>query len=161
MAAPTRPVEPLVVHAPGDPDGHRAVLRVLLGVAVTVAAALTLTPEGTGWAWGSPLVELRWYAAGLDSGATVVQLIGNLGLLVVPAALAVLLWPSLGRPAVLAGIALAVGAGIEMLQFLLSIGRVVSPLDAALNAVGAVAAGLLAAHAHRLVAASWLNWNSP
>ena len=154
MAAPTRSDERPVVRTAGDPDRHRAVLRVLLGVAVTVAAALTLTPEGTGWAWGSPLVELRWYAAGLDSGATVVQLVGNLGLLVVPAALGVLLWPPLGRPAVLAGVALAVGTGIEMLQFLLSIGRVVSPLDAALNAVGAVAAGLLVAHVQRLVVAS-------
>ena len=63
--------------------------------------------RGPGWAWGAPLTELRWYATGLDSEATVLQLVGNL------------------------------------LQWALPLGRVVSPLDAALNALGAVLAGLL------------------
>ena len=39
----------------------------------------------------------------------------------------------------------AVGTGIELLQWALPLGRVVSPVDAALNAAGAVVAGLLVA----------------
>jgi hypothetical protein len=35
-------------------------------------------------------------------------------------------------------------------QWLLPLGRVVSPLDAVLNATGAVAAGLVVAHARRM-----------
>jgi hypothetical protein len=128
----------------------RPALHVLLAGALVVVAALTLTPEGTGWAWGSPATEVRWYATGLDSAATVLQLAGNLGLLVVPAALAVLLWPSLGRPARLVSAALAAGVGVELLQGALSLGRVVSPMDAVLNAAGAVAAGLLVASVARL-----------
>ena len=135
---------------PDRTQSIRPVLHVLLAGAVAMVAALTLTPEGTGWAWGSPTTELLWYATGLDSPATMLQLVGNLGLLVVPAALAVLLWPSLGRPAHLVAVALAGGAGIEVLQWALSLGRVVSPLDAALNAAGAVAAGLLVASVDRL-----------
>ena len=85
-----------------------------LGLALTlgVVAALTLLPQGTGWAWGSPGTELRWYAAGLDSTTTVLQLIGNVGLLTAPAVLAVLRWPALGRPGPLAAAALATGAVI-------------------------------------------------
>jgi hypothetical protein len=131
------------------PDGTgtaRPVLRLLLGAALLAVAALTLTPDGRGWAWGSPVTELRWYAGGLDSATTMVQLLGNLGLLVVPGALMVLLWPASGRPDRLAGAALAAGAAVELLQWALPLGRVVSPLDAVLNAVGAVAAGLLVRH---------------
>jgi hypothetical protein len=128
----------------------RSGLQALLALAVAVVAALTLTPRGTGWAWGSPANELQWYATGLDSTATLLQLVGNLTLLVVPAALAVLLWPSLASPARLAGAALAAGISIEMLQGCLSLGRVVSPLDAVLNAAGAVVAGSLVAAVHRL-----------
>jgi len=130
-------------------DGTRtapAVLRLVLGAALVAVAALTLTPDGTGWAWGSPVAELRWYAGGLDSATTMVQLLGNLGLLVVPGALMVLLWPASGRPDRLAGAALAAGTAVELLQWALPLGRVVSPLDAVLNAVGAVAAGLLVRH---------------
>ncbi|MGY1883711.1 VanZ family protein [Blastococcus sp. SYSU DS0753] len=118
-----------------------------LGAALLAVAALTLAPEGTGWAWGSPAVELRWYLGGLDSGATVLQLLGNLVLLVVPAALAVLRWPALGRPGRLVLAATATATAIELLQWALPLGRVVSPLDAVLNAAGAVAAGLLVAAA--------------
>ena len=121
--------------------GTRAVLSSLLGAALVTVAVLTLTPAGTGWAWGSPLQELRWYASGLDSEATVVQLMGNLGLLVVPAALVVALWPETRRLDRLTGMALAAATAIELLQWALPLGRVVSPLDAVLNAVGAVAAG--------------------
>ena len=128
----------------------RPALFVLLAGALAGVGALTLTPEGTGWAWGSPTTELRWYATGLNSTATMLQLAGNLGLLVVPAALAVLLWPALGRPARLVPAALAAGLSIELLQAALSLGRVVSPLDAALNATGAIAAGLLVASTDRL-----------
>lgn len=131
------------------PTTSRGVQQLLLGAALLAVAALTLTPEGTGWAWGSPLAELRWYATGLDSPDTVRQLVGNLGLLVVPAALVVHLWPEVGRTDRLARLALAAGAGIEVLQWVLPLGRVVSPLDAALNALGAVAAGLLVRYLQR------------
>jgi hypothetical protein len=126
---------------------NRAGWRLLLTAALATVAVLTLTPEGTGWSWGAPLNELRWYATGLGSESTVVQLLGNVGLMVVPAALAVLLWPSVGRFPRLAGAALATGTGIELLQWVLPLGRVVSPMDAVLNAGGAVAAGLLTARA--------------
>ncbi|SNR81867.1 hypothetical protein SAMN04488107_0028 [Geodermatophilus saharensis] len=43
----------------------------------------------------------------------------------------------------LVAVAVATGAAIETLQWALPLGRVVSPLDALLNATGAVAAGLL------------------
>jgi hypothetical protein len=52
-----------------------------------------------------------------------------------------------GTLAGLAGLALAVGTGIELLQWALPLGRVVSPLDAVLNATGAVAVGLLVTRA--------------
>jgi len=131
-----------------DPTGPalHAAGRLLLGGALLGVAALTLTPQGTGWTWGSPGAELEWYSTGLDSAATVRQLAGNLALFVVPAVLAVLLWPEAGRPDRLARLALAAGAGIELLQWSLPLGRVVSPLDAALNALGAVVAGLLVRH---------------
>ncbi|MGY1787403.1 VanZ family protein [Geodermatophilus sp. SYSU D00698] len=122
----------------------RSLLSAALAVALTVVAALTLLPTGdAGWAWGSPAVEAHWYLAGLDSPATVRQLLGNLLLLTPVAAVAVLRFPVLRRPAVLAGAAVATGAAIEVQQWLLPLGRVVSPLDALLNATGAVAAGLL------------------
>jgi hypothetical protein len=133
---------------PFPPMPSRTALTVPLVAALAAVAAVTLVPEGSGWSWGAPPVELRWYATGLDSEATMLQLIGNLGLLVVPAALVVLLWPAAGRPARLAGLALAAGTAVELLQWALPLGRVVSPLDAALNAVGATAAGLIAAHVH-------------
>ena len=122
----------------------RPALRGLLAVTLVVVAALILAPVGAGWSWGSPVTELRWYLTGLESAATRLQLAGNLGLLVVPACLAVLLWPPLRRLHVLAGVALAAGVTIELLQWVLPLGRVVSPLDAALNAAGAVVGGLLA-----------------
>jgi VanZ like family len=115
-------------------------------MSLAVVARLVFTPEGQGWAWGSPFVEARWYLTGLDSTSTMLQLVGNLALLVVPAALAVLRWPGLARFRRLAGISLAAGSAIEFLQWLLPLGRVVSPLDAVLNATGALAAGLVAAH---------------
>jgi hypothetical protein len=125
-------------------------LTVGLLTSLAVVALLTLTPEGRGWAWGSPLAEARWYLTGLDSTATMLQLVGNLTLLAGPAALAVLRQPALGRLPLLAGSALAVGAGIELLQWALPLGRVVSPLDAVLNATGAIATGLLVAHVRQM-----------
>ena len=107
---------------------------------------LTLTPDGTGWAWGSPFTELTWYVTGLDSTATMLQLVGNLTLLAVPAALAVLRWPALGRLHRLSWAGLAAGCTIEFLQWVLPLGRVVSPLDAVLNASGAVVAGVAVTH---------------
>ncbi|MGY1726146.1 VanZ family protein [Geodermatophilus sp. SYSU D01062] len=122
----------------------RSLLSAVLAVALAAVAALTLLPTGDGgWAWGSPAVEAQWYLAGLDSRATVRQLLGNLLLLTPVAAVAVLRFPALRRPALLAGAAVAAGAAIEVLQWLLPLGRVVSPLDALLNAAGALAAGLL------------------
>jgi len=134
-----------------NPD--RRLLPVGLAAALAVVAALTLLPQDAGWAWGSPAAELRWYATGLDSTTTVLQLLGNLGLLTAPAVLAVLRWPALGRPGPLAAAALATGTAIELLQWALPLGRVVSPLDALLNAAGAVVAGLLAARMRRAVPA--------
>jgi len=132
----------------------RALLHLLLGAALVAVAVLTLTPEGNGWTWGSPTAELRWYATGLDSEATVLQLVGNLGLVAVPAALVVALWPGAGRFDRLTRLGIAAGTGIELLQWALPLGRVVSPLDAALNALGAVAAGLLVRHVQHMRAGS-------
>jgi glycopeptide antibiotics resistance protein len=73
------------------------------------------------------------------------QLTGNLVLLAPLAVLAVLRWPSLASPLRLAGAALTVAVGIELLQWALPLGRVVSPVDAALNTVGALLAGRAAA----------------
>ncbi|GAB4079249.1 VanZ family protein [Modestobacter muralis] len=132
------------------PAGHSNRLRPVQWAAfwasLCAAAVATLTPEGTGWAWGSPLTELRWYATGLGSSATVTQLVGNLALLAVPAVLLVALRPAVGLPRRLFAAMLGVGVGIEFLQWALPLGRVVSPMDALLNAAGAVAAGLLSAH---------------
>ena len=72
-----------------------------------------------------------------------VQLVGNLALLVIPAALAVLRWPPLGQLGPARRPRAGRGHDIELLQRVLPLGRVVSPLDAVLNAVGAIAAGLL------------------
>ncbi len=125
---------------------HRSGLDAALLLAASAVAWLTLTPAGgSGWAWGAPLTELRWYATGLASEATVLQLVGNLVLLVPLAVLAVLRRPRLGTPRRLAALAVAAGAGIELLQWALPLGRVVSPVDAALNATGAIAAGLVVA----------------
>jgi hypothetical protein len=117
-----------------------------LWASLCAVAVATLTPEGTGWAWGSPLTELRWYATGVGSSATVTQLVGNLALLTVPAVLLVVLRPALARPRRLFAAMLAMGAGVELLQWALPLGRVVSPMDAVLNAAGAVAAGVLFTH---------------
>ena len=86
-----RPGWPASSTAGSTGTSTRAILHALLVATLLAVAALTLTPEGTGWSWGSPVTELLWYARGLDSAATLQQLVGNLGLLVVPAGLAVLL----------------------------------------------------------------------
>ncbi|NNH21976.1 VanZ family protein [Pseudokineococcus marinus] len=112
--------------------------------AAVLTAAVTLTPVGEGWAWGAPREELRWYLAGLDHPGTLVQLLGNL-LLLAPLALAVhRLEGRVARPRVLVALALATAASIELLQLVLPLGRVVSPLDATLNATGAVLAVVVA-----------------
>jgi hypothetical protein len=74
------------------------------------------------------------------------QLAGNLLLLVVPFGLAAARWPVLGRVRLLAALSLTAGSTIEFLQWALPLGRVVSPLDAVLNATGALAAGLAVSH---------------
>ena len=116
-----------------------------LGAAAVLVAFLTLAPQGGGTAWGAPLEELRWYATGLSSEATLLQLTGNLALLGPLAVLAVLRWPALASPRRLAGAAVAVAVGIELLQWALPLGRVVSPVDVALNTAGALLAGGTAA----------------
>jgi hypothetical protein len=130
-------------------DSRRGPLATL-AASLGVVALVTLVPSGAGWSYAEPLAELRWYATGLDSTSTVVQLVGNIGLLVVPVALAVALWPRLGRADVLVPLAVLAGTTIELLQWWLPLGRVVSPLDAVLNATGAVVAGLLVASVRRL-----------
>ena len=128
---------------------HRRLLSLGLITSLTLVAALTLSPQGTGWAWGSPTAELRWYVTGLGSPDTVVQLVGNLALLALPAAVSVQRWPALGRLPRLASAGLATGTAIELLQRLLPLGRVVSPMDALLNATGAVLAGMVTSQAVR------------
>ena len=118
---------------------------VALVAAAMLVALLTLLPQGGGSAWGAPLDELRWYATGVSSEATMLQLTGNLALLGPLAVLAVLRWPALAAPRRLAGAAVAVAVGIEALQWALPLGRVVSPVDAALNTAGALLAGGMAA----------------
>jgi hypothetical protein len=130
--------------------GRRATLGALLAASLLAVALLTLLPAGAGWAWGSPVTELHWYATSLDSETAMLQLAGNLALLTVPAALAVALWPALASPPRLVALALASGTAIELLQWTLPLGRVVSPLDALLNAAGAVVAGCLVASAVRM-----------
>src|SRR3954449_6794429 len=92
-----------------------------LGMATSLVAVIliTLTPQGSGWAWGSPLDEARWYLTGLDSTATIEQLAGNLILLVVPFGLAAARWPALSHVRVLASLSLAAGGTIELLQWAL------------------------------------------
>ena len=63
----------------------RPALQVALVPALAAVAAVTLTPTGEGWRWGDPLTELRWYVSGLGSETTLVQLLGNLALLTLPA----------------------------------------------------------------------------
>lgn len=116
-----------------------------LAAAAALVAVLTLLPQGRGWTWGSPSAELRWYATGLASDTTMLQLTGNLALLGPLAVLAVLRWPALASPARLGAASVAVATGIELLQWVLPLGRVVSPMDAALNTVGALLAGGAAA----------------
>jgi hypothetical protein len=117
-----------------------------LGVLALLVVLVTLTPAGSGgWAWGDPATELRWYLTGLDDPATTTQLVGNLVLLAPGAALAVARWPALRSAGRLATAAVLVAAGIEVLQWVLPLGRVVSPVDAGLNALGAVVAGGAAA----------------
>lgn len=117
-----------------------------MAASLIAVGLITLTPRGTGWAWGSPLVEARWYLTGLDSRSVMLQLVGNVLLLVVPFALAAARWPVLGRLRLLGVISLAAGCTIETLQWALPLGRVVSPLDAVLNATGAFAAALVVQH---------------
>jgi glycopeptide antibiotics resistance protein len=70
----------------------------------------------------------------------VLQLVGNLVLLVPSAALAALRWPALARLAGAIALWAVAALGIELLQWLLPLDRVVSPADALLNTTGAAAA---------------------
>jgi hypothetical protein len=124
--------------------GRRA-LDIGLVLAVGGVALLTLLPSGSGWAWGAPVSELRWYAAGWNSETAMLQLAGNLALLGPLAALAVVRWPALAVPRRLAAAAVAAATAVELLQWALPLGRVVSPVDALLNATGAVLTGLVVA----------------
>jgi len=121
----------------------RRALDAGVALAGALVVLLTLLPDGTGWEWGAPLTELRWYATGLGSPGTMLQLVGNLLLLTPLAVLAVLRRPALRAPGRLLLASGTTAAGIELLQWLLPLGRVVSPLDALLNTTGAVVAGSL------------------
>jgi hypothetical protein len=129
----------------------RRVLDAGLAAALAAVALLTLLPTGRGWAWRAPATELQWYATGLGSETAMLQLFGNLALLAPLAALAVLRWPALAAPHRLAAASVVAGAAVELLQWTLPLGRVVSPVDALLNATGAVITGLVVA---RLAAGS-------
>lgn len=124
---------------------RQALPIVLLLLALAGTAAVTLRPVGDGWAWGAPADEVQWYLGGLDSPATVRQLLGNLLLLAPAAAAAVLCVPRLAGARRLVTAAVLASLCIEGLQWLLPLGRVVSPTDGVLNASGAVLAGLLTA----------------
>ena len=123
----------------------RRVLDAGMAAALAGVALLTLLPAGRGRSWGAPMAELQWYATGLGSQTAMVQLFGNIVLLVPLAALAVLRWPALSAPRWLAAASVAAGAAVELLQWALPLGRVVSPVDALLNAAGAVLCGLVVA----------------
>ena len=114
-----------------------------LVLAVALVALVTLLPTGSGWSWGAPVAELHWYATARTSGTAMLQLLGNLALLGPLTALAVLRWPALAAPSRLAGASVAVAVAVELLQWALPLGRVVSPVDALLNATGAVLTGLV------------------
>jgi hypothetical protein len=116
-----------------------------LRASVALVALVTLLPTGRGWSWGAPLAELHWYADAWTSGTAMVELLGNLALLGPLAALAVLRRPALAHPRRLVPTALAAGTTIELMQWALPLGRVVSPVDALLNATGAVVTGLVVA----------------
>lgn len=138
------------------PDGARPTRRsgapaaaVALVLALTAAAAVTLRPVGDGWSWGAPAVEVAWYLDGLSSPAVLRQLLGNVLLLAPAAAAAVLAVPRSVRPWRLAPAAVLAAVSIETSQWLLPLGRVVSPTDAVLNAAGAVLAGLVTVRVRR------------
>ncbi|MGY1772736.1 VanZ family protein [Blastococcus sp. SYSU D00813] len=132
---------PRRTHATGVPQ----VPGAALASAALPVVLVTLSPAGAGWTWADPVTELHWYLSGLGSPSVVLQLVGNVLLLAPLAVLAVLRRPVLRRPVPLAAAALAAGTAVELLQWALPLGRVVSPVDALLNAAGAVAGGLLAA----------------
>lgn len=128
--------------------GRSLALDAALVGSLLLVALVTLSPTGAGgWAWGDPATELRWYAGAAGSPTAAAQLVGNLLLLVPTAVLAVLRWPTLRRPLALAPAVAAAAASIEVLQRVLPLGRVVSPVDALLNGVGALVAGCLVAGA--------------
>lgn len=137
-----------------DPTGHpvpplppprRRAASAALVAALTATAVLTLSPTGVGWTWAPPVDELRWYAAGLGRPGTLLQLLGNL-LLLVPAALAASrLRPGPAHVPALVASAAGVAVGVEVLQLVTAVGRVVSPVDALLNTVGAAVAVVVAA----------------
>lgn len=136
------PEKPTDARACGPPARLASAAALLLSLGAV--AVLTLSPAGAGWAWGAPLQELQWYAALSEQART--QLVGNVLLLTPAAAAATLLWPQLAARPYLPGWAIAAGVTIEVLQWLLPIGRVVSPVDALLNAAGAAAAAYATAH---------------
>jgi len=87
-----------------------------------------------------PLYELGWYL-GLDPWTATVQLGGNLAVLAAFGAAAPVRW-RLSLP-VVAALAAAGSVAIEMLQYVLDIGRTASVDDVLLNTTGAVLAALL------------------
>ena len=90
-----------------------------------------------------PLHELGWYLNG-DLGSVAVQFFGNLAVFAAFGAAAPVRWVL--RLPVVALLAAAGSATVEVLQFLLDMGRVASVDDVLLNTVGAVLAALATRH---------------
>lgn len=93
------------------------------------------------WMPGAAVVSV--FDAGTAGGSSLVQLIGNVLLLLAAGALATLRWPwfrRVGRMVLVAGL---VAAAIEVVQWLLEAGRVSATDDVILNACGAVVGMML------------------
>ena len=123
-------------------------LATAIGLSLAVVAFPTLVPEGSGWAWGAPLTELRWYLTGLTSPATLLQLVGKPAAARGPRGVGRATVAPTG-PARPVATAHAAGGTVEWLQSLLPLGRVVSPVDALVDTTAAVLTGFLVSAADR------------
>ncbi len=83
------------------------------------------------------------FGGGTAGGSTLVQLIGNALLLLPAGALAALRWPWCRRVGRMTLVSLGVAAAIEVVQWVLDVGRVSATDDVILNACGAIAGMML------------------